>query len=341
MDLYAGLDVSLELTNICVVDGEGRVVHEARVGSDPEILTNELKRIGDNFVRVGFEAGPLSQWLYFGLRQAGLPVVCIEARHAKAAMVAMNRNKNDRNDARSIAHLIRSGWFKAVHIKSVASQELRSLLAAREFFVNKLRDHENEVRGLLRPFGLKVGKVSTSGFEGRVRELIAGNAGLVLCIGALLDGRAAMIARLSILHRELLRVTANDELCRRFMTIPGVGPVTALAFKTAIDDPSRFRRSSDVGAHLGLTPRQYQSGETDVRGRISRSGDAFTRTALFTAAHVMLTRSCQWTSVKAWGVRIAKRSTLKKAKIAVARKLAVIMHRMWRDATPFRWGAAA
>ena len=161
------------------------------------------------------------------------------------------------------------------------------------------------------------------------------------CIGALLDGRAAMMARLSVLHRELLRVTANDELCRRFMTIPGVGPVTALAFKTAIDDPARFRRSSDVGAHLGLTPRQYQSGETDVRGRISRSGDAFTRTALFTAAHVMLTRSCQWTSIKAWGVRIAKRSSLKKAKIAVARKLAVVMHRMWRDATPFRWGAPA
>ena len=340
-DLYVGLDVSLELTNVCVVDGDGRPVHESRVGSDPETIAAELKRIGVGFVRVGLEAGPLSQWMFFGLKEAGLPAVCIEARHAKAAMVAMNRNKNDRNDARSIAHLIRSGWFKAVHVKSVASQELRSLLVAREFFVNKLRDHENEIRGLLRPFGLKVGRVSASGFDARVRDLVNGNPQLELCIGALLDGRAAMMARLSVLHRELLRVTANDELCRRFMTIPGVGPVTALAFKTAIDDPARFRRSSDVGAHLGLTPRQYQSGETDVRGRISRSGDAFTRTALFTAAHVMLTRSCQWTSIKAWGVRIAKRSTLKKAKIAVARKLAVVMHRMWRDATPFRWGAPA
>ncbi|KAF0112925.1 MAG: transposase [Rhodobacteraceae bacterium] len=221
-----------------------------------------------------------------GIKDAGLPVVCIEARHAKAAMVAMNRNKNDRNDARSLAHLVRSGWFKAVHVKS-----LRTLLTAREFYVNKLRDHENEIRGLL--------------------------------------------------HRALLRLTENDELCRRFMTIPGVGPVTALAFKATIDDPARFRRSNDVGAHLGLTPRQYQSGETDVRGRISRSGDAFTRGALFAVAHVMLTRSRQWTAIRAWGLRIAQRSNLKKAKIAVARKLAVIMHRMWRDETPFRWGTKA
>lgn len=256
-------------------------------------------------------------------------------------MTAMHRNKNDRNDARALVHLVRSGWFKAVHVKSRISQELRTLLVAREFLVNKLRDHENEIRGLLRPFGLKVGRVSASGFEARIRELVEGSPRLELCMDALLQGRAAMMTQLAAMHRELLRVTAGDELCRRFMTIPGVGPVTALAFKTTIDDPTRFRRSSDVGAHLGLTPRQFQSGETDSRGRISRSGDAFARTALFTAAHVMMTRSCQWTSVKVWGGHIAQRSSLKRAKVAVARKLAVIMHRMWRDATPFRWGAAA
>jgi transposase len=339
--LYAGLDVSLELTSICVVDAEGRLVYEDQVASDPEAIGGALGRCDGMFERIGFEAGPLSQWLYFRLRDAGFPSVCIEARHAKAAMAAMNRNKNDRNDARSLAQLIRSGWFKKVHVKSAQSQELRTLLVAREFFVNKLRDHENEIRGLLRPFGLKVGRVGASAFAARVRELVEGNPRLQLCMDALLKGRTTMLAQLAALHRELLRVTANDELCRRFMTIPGVGPVTALAFKTAIDDPARFRRSNDVGAHLGLTPRQYQSGETDVRGRISRSGDAFARTALFTAAHVMMTRSRQWTSIKAWGMRIAQRSSLKKAKIAVARKLAVIMHRMWRDATPFRWGAAA
>lgn len=339
--LYAGLDVSLELTSICVVDEEGRMVLEAKAASEPDAIADALREAAGEVVRVGFEAGPLSQWLFFGLKNAGLPAVCLEARHAKAAMVAMNRNKNDRNDARSIAQLVRSGWFKAVHVKSRSSQELRTLLTAREFYVNKLRDHENEIRGLLRPFGLKVGKVGARDFEARARELVAGEPLLELCIETLLAGRATMKKALADLHRALLRLTENDELCRRFMTIPGVGPVTALAFKATIDDPARFRRSNDVGAHLGLTPRQYQSGETDVRGRISRSGDAFTRTALFTAAHVMLTRSRQWTAIRAWGMRIAQRSNLKKAKIAVARKLAVVMHRMWRDETPFRWGAAA
>lgn len=339
--LHAGLDVSLEMTSVCVVDENGATVLEGKAPSDPEAIAETLQGVDGEFERVGLEAGSLSPWLVTGLKAAGLPAICIEARHAKAAMVAMTRNKNDRNDARSLAHLIRSGWFKAVHVKSVESQELRTLLVAREFFVNKLRDHENEIRGLLRPFGLKVGRVAAREFEDRVRELTADAPRLRLCMEALLAGRAEMIRQLAELHRELLRVTANDELCRRFMTIPGVGPVTALAFKSTIDDPGRFRRSSDVGAHLGLTPRQYQSGETDVRGRISRSGDAFTRTALFTAAHVMLTRSRQWTAIRAWGLRIAKRSSLKKAKIAVARKLAVVMHRMWRDDVPFRWGTAA
>ena len=339
--LFAGLDVSLEMTNIWVVDADGRTVLEAKALSDPADIRQVLAEADGEYERVGLEAGPLSQWLHTGLTGAGLPAVCIEARHAKAAMVAMNRNKNDRNDARSLAQLIRSGWFKSVHVKSIESQEMRTLLMSREFFVNKLRDHENEIRGLLRPFGLKVGRVTAKDFEARVRDLIDGTPNLELCMFALLRGRAEMQARLAELHRALLRLTANDELCRRFMTIPGVGPVTALAFKSTIDDPARFRRSSDVGAHLGLTPRQYQSGETDVRGRISRSGDAFTRPALFTAAHVMLTRSCQWTSIRAWGLRIAKRSSLKKAKIAVARKLVVVMHRMWRDDAPFHWGAAA
>ena len=339
--LFAGLDVSLEMTSICVVDEDGRTILEARAVTDPADIRDVLAEAAGRFERIGFEAGPLSQWLHNGLTSAGLPAVCIEARHAKAAMVAMNRNKNDRNDARSLAQLIRSGWFKTVHVKSTESQEMRTLLMSREFFVNKLRDHENEVRGLLRPFGLKVGRVAAKDFEARVRDLVQGNPTLELCMSALLRARAEMQAQFAELHRALLRLTANDELCRRFMTIPGVGPVTALAFKSTIDDPGRFRRSSDVGAHLGLTPRQYQSGETDVRGRISRSGDALTRTALFTAAHVMLTRSCQWTSIRAWGLKIAKRSSLKKAKIAVARKLAVVMHRMWCDDVPFRWGAAA
>lgn len=337
--LYAGLDVSLEMTSICVVDADGRIVLEAKVPSDPEAIAGRLGELPGSFQRVGLEAGPLSQWLYFGLRAADLPTVCIETRHAKAAITAMNMNKTDRNDARSLAQLVRSGWFKTVHVKSVESQELRTLLGSREFFVNKLRDHENEIRGLLRPFGLKVGQVSASGFAGRIRELVADRPRLKLCMEALLTARETMMKQLADLHGELLRVTKNDELCVRFMGIPGVGPVTALAFKTTIDRPDRFRRSSDVGAHLGLAPRQHQSGEVDRRGRIAKNGDSLTRTALFSAANVMLSRSTQWTALKHWGVSIAKRSSLKKAKVAVARKLAVIMHRMWRDGSPCRWTA--
>ena len=225
-DLYAGLDVSLEKTSVCVVDAEGRIMMEKTAPSDPSCIADLLGPVTGSFKTVGLEAGPLSQWLYFGLKDARFPAICIETRHAKAAITAKSINKNDRNDARSIAHLVRSGWHKRGHVKSIESQELRSLLVAREFFVNKLRDHENEIRGLLRPFGLKVGRVGAAGFEARVRELTEGRARLELIVDTLLRGRASMMDELAILHRELLRVTRNDEVCRRFMTIPGVGPVT-------------------------------------------------------------------------------------------------------------------
>lgn len=337
--LYAGLDVSLEQTSVCVINAEGTLIKEVKVPTDPPLIIASLLELEGTFERVGLEAGPLSQWLFFGLKDAGLPVCCIETRHSKAAIAAMSLNKTDRNDARSIAQLVRSGWFKTVHVKSIESQELRTLLTSREFLVNKVRDHENEIRGALRPHGLKVGQVGSSAFAARIRELVADRPRLALCMDALLAGREVLMKQLAILHATLLRVVKNDELCIRFMSIPGVGPVTALAFKTTIDRPDRFRRSADVGAHLGLAPRQFQSGETDRRGRIAKTGDALTRTALFAAANVMLSRSTQWTALKHWGVTLAKRSSLKKAKIAVARKLAVIMHRMWRDGTPFRWTA--
>lgn len=296
--LYAGLDVSLELTSICVVGDDGRLIGESKTSSDPETIAEALHKLEGTYERVGLEAGPLSQWLYFGLKDAGLPAVCIETRHAKAAISAMSQNKTDRNDARSIAQLVRSGWFKSVHVKSVESQELRTLLTSREFLVNKVRDHENEIRGALRPFGLKVGHVGAGAFAGRVRELIADRPRLALCMEAALTTREVLMKQLAALHAALLRTVKNDELCVRFMGIPGVGPVTALAFKTAIDRPDRFRRSADVGAHLGLAPRQFQSGETDRRGRIAKTGDSLTRTALFAAANVMLRRSTQWTALK-------------------------------------------
>jgi transposase len=337
--IYAGLDVSLEKTSVCVVNAEGRVTAETKVDSDPEAIGRALVSMAGSFERIGLEAGPLSQWIYFGLIGQGLPAVCVETRHMKAAMAAMN-NKTDRNDAHGIAQMMRTGWFKRVHVKSTLSQELRTLLTSRRFVVNKLRDVENEIRGALRPHGLKVGRVSPRSYDGRVRELIADKPQLRFAFEPLLRLRQALLAEYGVLHRQLLRTVKGDEVCRRLMTIPGVGPVAALAFKTTIDHPERFKRSADVAPSLGLVPRKYQSGETDRTGRITKAGDELARGALYTAAHVLLSRPVRWSALKAWGLRVAKRSSLKVAKVAVARKLAVIMHRMWVDQTDFRWSTA-
>jgi transposase len=337
--MYAGLDVSLELTSICVLDADGKVVSESKVESEPAAIGKTLLSLGSKYERIGIEAGPLSQWIYFGLVAEGLPAICIEARHMKAAMAAMN-NKTDRNDAHGIAQMMRTGWFKRVHVKSAENQELRTLLTSRRFAVNKLQDVENEIRGALRPHGMKIGRVTRRTFEARVSELIAERPCLRLAFEPLLRLRRTLMAEAMTLHRTLLRIVKGDEVCRRLMTIPGVGPVAALAFKTTIDHPQRFRRSADVAPSLGLVPRKYQSGETDKTGRITKAGDELAHSALYTAAHVMLSRAVRWSALKAWGLRLAKRSSLKAAKVAVARKLAVILHRMWADGTEFRWSTA-
>lgn len=192
-----------------------------------------------------------------------------------------------------------------------------------------------------RGFGLKVGAVSKGKFEARIRELVAGQAGLERVVGPLLRTRATLRTEYATLHGELLEAVREDEVCRRLMTIPGVGPVVAMTFRSAIDQPERFVHSKAVGAHFGLVPRKYQSGEIDRTGRISKVGDAMVRTALFEAANVMLTRAVRFSALKAWALRVASRQGMKKAKVALARKLAVVMHRMWLDKTEFRWGRQA
>ena len=339
MKYFAGLDVSLEETAICVVDEAGAMVREARIPSEPEALVAFFQGSGLVMERIGLEACSLSAWLHESLVAAGLPAVCIETRRAKAAMGAMP-NKTDRNDARGLAQIIRTGWYRAVHVKSPACRSWRALLTARRLLLNKMRDLENGLRAVLREAGLKLGTPARKEFAARVRELTAADPGLSALALPLLTIIAGMTRELAQLTKRVLDIMRDEPVCRRLMGVPGVGPLTALTFRAAIDRPERFRHSRDVGAHLGLTPRQHQSGEVDRRGRITRCGDAFTRTALFGAANVMLSRTTQWTALKAWGVRLAARSSMKKAKIAVARKLAVIMHRMWRDETPFRWTAA-
>jgi transposase len=250
------------------------------------------------------------------------------------------RVKTDRNDARGMAQLMRMGWFQPVHAKAARVQEVRALLTARKQLQAKLQDIESSIRGILRGFGLKVGVTGKAGFEARVRELVAGQAMLERIAGAMLTARAALRAEYGVLHRELLKLVRANEVCRQLMTVPGVGAVVAMTFTSAIDDPHRFARSRAVGAHFGLTPRKYQSGETDRTGRISKAGDAMVRTALYEAANVMLTRAVRFSALKAWAMKLAARQGARKAKVALARKLAVVLHRMWVDGTTFRWGKA-
>jgi transposase len=337
MDYFAGLDVSLEETAVCVVDETGRIVREARVVSEPEALVAFFRASGMTMERVGLEACSLTAWLQQGLSEEGIPAICIEARQAKAAMGAMP-NKTDRNDARGIAQIMRTGWYRAVHVKSLSCRSWRALLTARRMVLNKRRDVENGIRALLREVGLKVGTPSRKDFPARVRELAADDPVLASLAESLLGVVEAMTREVERLTKRVLDEVRTEPTCRRLMTVPGVGPLTALAFRATIDQPNRFRKSRDVGAHLGLTPRRYQSGETDVQGSISRCGDELARTALYEAAHSLLIRSTKWSALRAWGMNVAKRRGMARARVAVARKLAVILHRMWADGSEFHWG---
>jgi transposase len=263
-------------------------------------------------------------------------VVCIETRHAKAFLKAQV-NKTDRNDARGIAQMMRVGLFRPVHVKTLGSQKRRALLTARRLLQEKAIALENDMRGLLRNFGLKVGQVGTIKFEARVRELVENRPDLAELMEALLGVREKLREQFAKLHRKLLSIVRDDEVCRRLMTVPGVGPVVALAFRATIDVPARFTRSKAVGAVLGLTPVRHQSGESSRIGKISLCGDGVMRTLLYEAAHVVLVLSAKWSWLKAWAMKIAKRHGMKKAIIALARRLAVVLHRIWLDGTEFRW----
>ncbi len=333
LDHYAGIDVSLECSSVCVVEANGKIVREGKVASEPEALIGWFGSLGLNLTRIGLEAGPLSQWLYAALRQAGLAVELLETRHVRKAFEAMPV-KSDRNDARGIAQLIRLGWFRPVHCKSLPAQEVRALLTARKLVQSKLV--ENSLRGILRGFGLKVGPTTPNRFAGRIRELVSGHTTLEVVADALLTAHEVLRREFGAFEKRVRVMARQDARTRLLMTTPAVGPIVALTYASAIDDPARFKSSKQTGAHFGLTPKRYQSGETDVSGRISKIGDAAVREALYQAAHVMLTKPVKGCSeLKGWAMRIARRAGMRKAKVALARKLAVIMHRMLADAKEF------
>src|SRR4051812_3948596 len=336
MEHFAGLDVSVKETSVCIVDETGGIVREVKVASEPDALLPLLTNPAYRFKRIGLEAGPLSQWLFSTLAEAGLPAICVETRHMRAALKAQI-NKTDRNDARGIAQMMRAGLYRPVHVKTLRSQKLRVLLTHRKLLQSKAIAIENDLRATLRNFGLKVGVVGTVKFESRIKELVENVPDLAMLVEPLLILRRALREQIGILHRRLLTIVRDDEVCRRLMTVPGVGPVVALTYRATVDVPVRFRNSKAVGAVFGLTPSKYQSGEVDRSGAISRCGDDMMRVMLYEAAHIMLVRSTRWSWLRAWAMQIARRRGLKKAIVALVRRLAVIMHRIWVDGTEFRW----
>jgi len=335
MDHYAGIDVSLEYSSVCVVDATGKIVREAKVLSEPAALIAWFGSLGLSLVRIGLEAGPLSQWLYAGLRGANIAVELLETRHVRNALKTMPV-KTDRKDARGIAELMRLGWHRPVHCKSMAAQETRAMLTTRDLVQSKLHDVEMSLRGTLRGFGLKVGKTTPRRFEARILELVAGHPSLEVIAKALLAVRAVLLREFNAFQKQVRAMARSDTRARLLMSVPSVGPIVALTVASAIDDPTRFKSSKSVGAHFGMTPKKYQSGETDITGRISKIGDKGVRTVSYQAAHVMLTRPVKGCSaLKSWAMKLAKRAGMQKAKVALARKLVVIMHRMLADGTTF------
>jgi transposase len=340
MAYYAGLDVSLKEVSICVVDADGTVVAEGKVATDSMLILSWIQERVGTVERIVHESGPLSIWLTRELARCGAPVVCIDARAAHKALSA-RMNKSDRADAEALAQLARTGWYRKVYIKSEASDRLRLLLGARERLIRVRQDIEAQARGVLKTYGIRLGAVTRgqnrAGFRDQFKIATAGDSILEAVATSLIAVHEVVCAEAAAIEDELMVLARDSELARRLMTVPGVGPIVSLNFIAAIDDVGRFARVSDVGAYLGLTPRRYQSGEIDYSGRISKRGNAAMRTLLFEAANILITRVRRFSPLKAWAVRLAARKGFKKAAVAAARKIAVVLLRLWRDGTTFAW----
>jgi transposase len=314
MKQFVGLDVSRKETSVCMINDHGRVMFEGKAKSTPGALTELIRKRAPYAERIGFESGAMASWLWHELKRVGLPVVCVDARHAKAVL-SVRLNKSDKNDARGLAELIRIGWFREVKVKSEESQKIRSMLVARSRLVSIRRDIENQVRSILTEYGLLFSRAIGSQFRKRVLELVDNSHPLLAVIEPLLAIHLQVCGEQGKLDHEVRRLARADETTKRLMTVPGVGIVTALTFRHTVDDPSRFSSAPKVGAYLGLTPRRKQSGETDINGKISRWGDRLLRSYLFEAASALIHRTKKWSALKAWGVRLIKRVGMKKAKV--------------------------
>jgi transposase len=323
--LYAGLDVSDKTTAVCLIDDDGKTIVEASVESTPVAIARALAPYKRVLAKVGHESGAKASWLHQELMRRRYPVVCMDARTVHGAL-STQRNKTDKNDARGLAQVLRNGWYTTAYVRGADSFRLRTLLSCRRQLVRKAWSIDLSLRGSLKVIGAhlerKKGKTS-------LKQARGSDALIAQLADSMLRAKDAINKEVGRLETIIEKLVKADPVCKRLMTVPGVGPITALSFRAAIDDPHRFASSRNVAAHFGLTPRRFQSGQTDIQGHISRMGDESVRTALYQAAFVLLTTSKSTCALKRWGDRLYRQKGLKLAAIAVARKLAVILHRMW------------
>lgn len=339
MTSYVGLDVSLADTSVCVLGGDGRVRFEGKVKTRPEALVGCLREHAGDAERIGMETGQTAGVLFRALKEAELPILCLETRHAHKALSA-RANKTDRNDARGLAELMRVGWYREAWVRGASAHAIRSLLLGRQLLLRTKRTLENTLRGAVKRFGLILAKTTGRTFTHRAAAVVDRDPAFAAFASPILSVLRSVLDQIRAYDRQLRAVARGDETVSRLMTVPGVGHLTALAFYSTVEDPSRFKRSGDIGAYFGLTPRVHQSGEVDRTGRITKTGDGLTRGYLFEAATVLLTRIERPTPLRLWGLRLKERAGLKKAQVAVARKLAVMMHAIWTDGTAFEWRPA-
>jgi len=334
MKHYAGLDLSMESTQVCIVDENGWKLVSEKVESSPEAIAAMLERYGP-IERAVIETGRMSPAICLGLRELSVPIVCIDARQAHQSLKAMKATKTDPHDAAGLAQLARTGFYEEVQVKSPAAHGVRSVMTARGHLVEARVRLDNMIRGPCATFGYRPGPGQGKAFLERIMQA-AHIPGLGEAIASLLAVRAELVEQIKEMDRRLRVIASQSQACEILMTIPGVGVQTSVAFAAAVDEAGRFRQSRNAGAYFGLVPRRHQSGELDWTGRITKQGDGTVRKLLYEAANSILTRSRETFALKTWAMKIAKRRGLKRARVALARRLAVIMHAMLRDGTLFQ-----
>jgi transposase len=341
MAIFAGLDVGGKRTAVCVIDDAGKTVWRGMVDTHPEMIDAVLKRFAGDLGKVGLESGPFTPHLFRSLAAMGYPMICMDARRAADA-IKSRRIKSDKGDAWALAEMLRTGWFTSVYVKSVDSHRLKTLLGARDQLVKVKRSLGNQIRGLLRPFGFKLpSRAGMKKFAEAAYQATRDDPLMHASIKALLEALASIEAQLGRLDDGLKELARRNEIAWRLMSVPGVGPITALAFIATIENVERFSRTRDIGAYLGLTEKRYQSADTDIGMGISKQGDAMARHYLYEAANVLLTTVKKCLALRSWGLKLVKKVGPKRARVAVARKLAVLMGRMWKDGAHFEAAVAA